>query len=545
MANEPTGAPTPEPRPERSVESTPKQVNPVSAAPPAPRDGQPELFPAREVTSSSTAIPAVPDKPAGIQIQPATGIVARNEAGAEAVTTTASKPSPVDDEGRLIVDEPKEQVPPTTTEGTDISASKQDLAGTAGETGTESIPEHPPEDDNPYHQETTDYHHDHHDDYHHHDDPYHQEHQHNDPYHYQGDDHGHGHGSSGGWVPPTGTGSGDDSSDKSDEDDGYGGPIKGFIDHLEDLRWMLVKCVAALLVSAVVCLVAGNLIVSVLLYPLKKANEIVVGEQPPMVQLTLGTNEMWLPVSTNHFFKPINMGTNKVLSYNLVPTLVGTNLVLGLEMNPNPPAGPHKNVNVEIMGPGEVFSVMLDIVLYGGIALALPFVLVFIGQFVMPALRPKEKKWLVQGVSIGAGLFIAGVAFCYFLLMKITLFATTSIAEWMGFVSDQWRAVEYISFMCKFLVGMGICFELPVLILTMVRIGILSYRKLADFRAYMFVILLVISAFVTPTGDPFTMLLMAFPLYLLYELSILVAWIWHRRDLRAQAAAEKAEREGK
>jgi sec-independent protein translocase protein TatC len=532
MANEPTGASTPEPRPERSAESTRKSTDTNPAAPNASRDGQPEHSAGEPGADSSAAKTETTAKPTGIQIQPATGTVARHEGGAEAVvSSTEAKPGPTD--------APKEQAPPTTTEGTESTASKQDISS------PESIPAHTPEDDNPYHQETTDYHHDHHDDYHHHDDPYHQEHQHNDPYHYQGDDHGHGHGSGGGWVPPTGTGSGDDSTDKPDEDDGYGGPIKGFIDHLEDLRWMLVKCVAALLVSAVVCLVAGNLIVSVLKYPLVLATQITSANQPPMVQLTLGTNEMWLPVSTNHFFKPINMGTNNVLSYNLVPTLVGTNLVLGLEPNPNPPAGPHKNINIGVMGPGEVFSVMLDIVLYGGIALALPFVLVFIGQFVMPALRPKEKKWLIQGVSIGAGLFLAGVAFCYFLLMKITLYATAEIAEWMGFVSEQWRAAEYVSFMCKFLVGMGICFELPVLILTMVRIGILSYRKLADFRAYMFVILLVISAFVTPTGDPFTMLLMAFPLYLLYELSILVAWIWHRRDLRAQAAAEKAEREGK
>jgi sec-independent protein translocase protein TatC len=463
------------------------------------------------------------EKSSGIKIQPATDIVARTEPGAElASASPTSEGAPVDEELKRIQDQVDGNI---KEDAGDLTTSKTH------------------EDDNPYHQETTDYHHD---DYHHHDDPHHDQH-HNDPYHYQGDDHGHGSSGSGsgGWVPPTSHSSDSGEGNNSEDEEGFGGPIKGFIDHLEDLRWMLVKCVAALLVSAVVCLVAGNLIVAVLLYPLRLANEITVGDQPPMVQLTLGTNEMWLPVSTNHFFKPIDMGTNKVLSYNLVPTLVGTNLVLGLEVNPNPPAGPHNTTRVEVMGPGEVFSVMLDIVLYGGIALALPFVLVFVGQFVMPALRPKERKWLVQGVTIGAGLFLAGVAFCYFLLMKITLFATTKIAEWMGFQSDQWRAVEYISFMCKFLVGMGICFELPVLILTMVRIGILSYRKLADFRAYMFVILLIISAFVTPTGDPFTMLMMAVPLYLLYELSILVAYVWHRNDLRAAAAAEKAEREGK
>lgn len=484
----------------------------------------------------------------GIKIQPASDIVARGDSAEPVADANATGEAEADavastEEHKPVVEEPKTE---TTTEtaaeaGKTESTSTESAAAESTSSPTiEITPGHATaEEDNPYHQETTDYHHD---DYHHHDDPHHDQY-HNDPYHYQGDDHGHG-GGGGGWVPPSGSGSGSGDSSSGEEEE-YGGPVKGFIDHLEDLRWMLVKCVAALLVSAVVCLVAGNLIVSVLKYPLEEANKITVGELPPMVQLTLGTNEIWLPVSTNSFFKPVNMGTNKVISFNLVPLQIGTNFVLGFEYNPNPPKGPHKHIDVGVMGPGEVFSVMLDIVLYGGIALALPFVLVFIGQFVMPALRPKERKWLVQGVSIGAGLFIAGVAFCYFLLMKITLFATAEIAEWMGFISEQWRAAEYISFMCKFLVGMGICFELPVLILTMVRIGILSYRKLADFRSYMFVILLVISAFVTPTGDPFTMLLMAAPLYLLYEISILVAYIWHRRDLREQAAAEKAEREGR
>ncbi len=523
MANEPGGASTPESRPEPGSEKTRKPVEPVSATPSVPRDGQTESIPREGAPAPHGVKPSVGDKPPGIQIQPASDIVARTEPGAT-VTGTAptSEGAPIDEELKRIQDQ---------VDGT-IKEDAGDLT---------TVKTH--EDDNPYHQETTDYHHD---DYHHQDDPHHDQH-HNDPYHYQGDDHGHGSSGSGsgGWVPPTGSGADRSEGSGSEEDEGFGGPIKGFIDHLEDLRWMLVKCVAALLVSAVVCLVAGNLIVAVLKYPLVLATEITSGQPDPMVQLTLGTNEMWLPVSTNHFFKPIDMGTNKVISYNLVPMMVGTNLVLGLEPNPNPPAGPHKHIDIGVMGPGEVFAVMLDIVLYGGIALALPFMLVFIGQFVMPALRPKERKLLVQGVTIGAGLFLAGVAFCYFLLMKITLYATAEIAEWMGFVSEQWRAAEYVSFMCKFLVGMGICFELPVLILTLVRIGLLSYRKLADFRAYMFVILLIISAFVTPTGDPFTMILMAAPLYVLYELSILVAYIWHRRDLRAKAAEEKAEREGK
>lgn len=525
MANEPTGAPSPESQPDRNAEKPRNTDQTVSDASSASRDGQTELFPqaSSKVGAKDTAVS--PTKPSGIQIQPASDIVARSE-GDALVVGSESKPCPTDAEGKLVEGESNKT--PTTTEGTD------DHHSTANDGYGE---------DNPYHQETTDYHHDdyHHDDYHH-QDTHHDGH-HSDPYHHQGGDDGSG--GSGGWIPPGGSSSDSGDDSPADHDEEGGGPIKGFLDHLEDLRWMLIKCSAAVLVSIVVCLVATNLIVEVLLYPLKLANEITIGEQPPMVQLKLGTNDLWLPVTTNDFFSPIPIGTNSVLSFDLVPMLSGTNLVLGLKPNPKPPKGPHRNTRVTILGPGEVFGVMMDITLYGGIGLASPFILFFIGQFVFPALKKKERSWLLQGIGIGAGLFILGVAFCYFLLMKVTLFATAEIAEWMGFATEQWRAGEYISFMCKFLIGMGISFELPVLLLTLVKLGILSYQRMASFRSYMVVILLIISALVTPTGDPFTMIIMAAPLYVLYEASILVAWIWHRRELRELAALEKAEREGR
>ncbi|MGB9603993.1 MAG: twin-arginine translocase subunit TatC, partial [Limisphaerales bacterium] len=90
----------------------------------------------------------------------------------------------------------------------------------------------------------------------------------------------------------------------------------------------------------------------------------------------------------------------------------------------------------------------------------------------------------------------------------------------------------YLSFVVKFMLGMGLAFQLPVVILLLVKIGILDYEKLKNFRSYAFVANLTISAVVTPSGDPFTMLIMALPLHLLYEISTLVAWYWHRKELK-------------
>ena len=77
-------------------------------------------------------------------------------------------------------------------------------------------------------------------------------------------------------------------------------------------------------------------------------------------------------------------------------------------------------------------------------------------------------------------LFLVGVAFCYFILMPVALAAAQMYSQWLGFGALQWRAEDYISFVCKFMLGMGLGFELPVVILTLVKIGVLNYRMLSQ-----------------------------------------------------------------
>jgi sec-independent protein translocase protein TatC len=134
-------------------------------------------------------------------------------------------------------------------------------------------------------------------------------------------------------------------------------------------------------------------------------------------------------------------------------------------------------------------------------------------------------------VGFGSFLFFLGVAFCYCIIMQVALLATVQFSSWLGFVADEWRADAYISFVSKFMLGMGISFQLPVVLLTMVKIGLLDYQKLSKFRTYWVVINLVICAFATPSGDPVTMLTMAIPLHILYEISVFIAWLWRRRDV--------------
>jgi sec-independent protein translocase protein TatC len=170
---------------------------------------------------------------------------------------------------------------------------------------------------------------------------------------------------------------------------------------------------------------------------------------------------------------------------------------------------------------------------YGGLVLAGPFIFYFISAFVFPALRLRERKYVYRGLFVGVGLFLGGVAFCYFVLMPLALSASQLYSQWLGFGSFQWKAEDYISFVCKFMLGMGLGFELPVLILTLVKIGVLDYALLSKSRRYVVVINLILGAVLT-TPEVITQLTMFVPLQLLYEISVWVAWYWEQPD-RAKA----------
>ena len=160
----------------------------------------------------------------------------------------------------------------------------------------------------------------------------------------------------------------------------------------------------------------------------------------------------------------------------------------------------------------------------------------FIGQFTLPALRIHEKKYLYRGLAFAIPLFMCGVLFCYFILMPAALAASQLYSNWLGFSSSMWKAEDYIGFVCKFMLGMGLGFELPVVILVLVKIGLLSYSTLKKARPYMIVINLVLGAVLT-TPEVFTQVLMAIPLQVLFELSVLVAWYWERQEKKREAAA--------
>ena len=329
----------------------------------------------------------------------------------------------------------------------------------------------------------------------------------------------------------------------------YGGPVKPFLDHLEDLRWVILKCVIAMMIAMMGCMMGAKHLVKVLMWPLDQAERLGTTTKtdiPVMLgHRTVGRLDLEglgsMGIDTN---APIF--SNAKGRYQMIPVNVGTNLFLALQpLIPEESKGYSTGfdevmVDLKNYGPFQSIWLCLQLALYGGLVLGAPFIIFFVAEFVLPALKVNEKKFLYKTAGIGSLLFILGVAFCYFLIVQVALRASVEFSNWLGFSADEWNASEYLSFVVKFLLVMGVAFEMPVVLLTIVKIGLLDHKQLSEFRHYFIVGMLVVSAVITPSGDPFTMVLVAIPLWILYEICVIIARVWHKQD-QAEEARRAAE----
>lgn len=320
-----------------------------------------------------------------------------------------------------------------------------------------------------------------------------------------------------------------------------GGPVKSFLEHLEDFRWLIIKSGGALMVSLIVCLYAVPQIVWILKWPLSRAALVQVhGEHKALI--CLGTNTLTtLELGTNRL-GGLDLGTNWFTVVQLEPVTVGSNLLVSVHVEQKPDTATLLSSATDLiyLDPAAPFFSSMQLAFYGGILLASPIIAFFLAEFLLPALKVKERKYILRAAFIGAGLFLGGVAFCYFFVLARALKFAEWWALWMGVKVPEWRAETYFAFVTKFMLGMGLGFELPVVLLALVKIGVLDYRKLTALRRYMIVINLILGALLT-TPEPFTQLVMAVVLQLLFEVSVWVAWYWEWRERkRALQAGDSA-----
>lgn len=175
-------------------------------------------------------------------------------------------------------------------------------------------------------------------------------------------------------------------------------------------------------------------------------------------------------------------------------------------------------INTELI---QQFVIHMRVALWGGILISSPYILYQLFAFVEPALYAMERRATLRAVAAGYLLFLSGVALCYFIIFPITVRFLGSY-QVSNDVKNTITLESYISLLGTLCLVLGIVFELPVLCWLLGKVGVLKYNTMRKYRRYAIVVILVAAAVITPTGDPFTLALVSVPIYLLWELSILI-----------------------
>jgi sec-independent protein translocase protein TatC len=199
------------------------------------------------------------------------------------------------------------------------------------------------------------------------------------------------------------------------------------------------------------------------------------------------------------------------------------------------PALPDQLVITEIAAS---FLISLELAFFAGIAMAFPFHVFFVAEFVLPALTRKERRYLLPGIVGAFLLFITGVAVAYYFILPSTIAFFFHDALKAHF-KIMWTWNAYFSFAAWLCFGFGLLCELPVLIILLGLLGFVSFPFLSKTRPFGYTIILILAAIIAPTPDPLTFIALAVPIIILYEGCIWVVWFIDRRRARARALEEK------
>jgi sec-independent protein translocase protein TatC len=241
---------------------------------------------------------------------------------------------------------------------------------------------------------------------------------------------------------------------------------KPFLEHLEDLRWTVVKMAITLFVAMIVCFAFRGTLTALM--------------QRPLTQLG-----------------------------GQIRTL-------------------------QALGITDSLTITFNLAFYAGIVVSFPLLLYFLAEFVLPALTAVEKRLLLPAIAVSFVLFLIGVVSCYYWLLPKTILFFFKDAQSMGWM-PSWTVREYYSFVTRFTIGFGLAFELPVVVLALVRFGLVTFAFMQRTRPYAVVLIFVLAAVITPTPDILTMMAMGLPMYGLYESCIWIAWLMERKKRRAAA----------
>lgn len=230
-----------------------------------------------------------------------------------------------------------------------------------------------------------------------------------------------------------------------------------------------------------------------------------------------------------------------VLALMMGLSFIFQNTIIHFIQSPLEAIDPEKK-NLSNLGIADPLSIAIELSFYSGLVLSFPFLILFLAEFVLPALTSAEKRMLYPAAAVSLGLFLGGVAFAYYLVLPPALDYFFNYSKSLGW-NPQWTVREYFSFTTQFIISFGLAFELPLAVLILVKLGILNHEILQRTRAFAVVIILIAAAVITPTTDILTLLLMAGPMYLLYEGCIVIARVMERKEKRPELVDSAAKGE--
>lgn len=248
-----------------------------------------------------------------------------------------------------------------------------------------------------------------------------------------------------------------------------------FLEHLEELRWHLVRASAAIVVGAVFVFMNVHFIFDNILFAPKYPEFI-----------------------TNRAFAWVAQ------KFNSPDLAINTQ--------------PFEIINIDMAGQ---FTTHLSIAMIGGIIISIPYIFWEFWRFIKPALYEKERKYANGAVFYSTFLFLLGVLFGYYLIVPLSthFFGSYKVS---AEVVNQINLTSYVSSVSTVVLGSGIVFELPIIIYFLAKVGLVSSGFLINYRKHAYVVLLLLAAIITPP-DVFSMLIVSGPLLLLYELGVFLS----------------------
>lgn len=347
---------------------------------------------------------------------------------------------------------------------------------------------------------------------------------------------------------------------------------KPFLEHLEDLRVMVTRVVVTLLITTIVCFTYRDQLMEILRKPISDVWEIHSANKLPksgklnadqwevaktgsevLAHLPESLHDLYLQqlasedrervIVASCYRAAISLPEKQqpafvasLASLNAAQRSLLEELLVG---KPDATAGTRDRFKfMSSLNPTEAFMLSMKLAFFAGTVMAFPLLLYYVLQFILPGLHQHEKRAIIPALGVGFGLFICGVLFSFLWVLPSVLEFFYSYGESMG-IANEWRIGYYLSFATQFTLIFGLCFELPVVVWVLVKIGLLNYELMSRTRGYAVVAIVILAAVITPTPDAFTLCLLALPMILLYEVSIWLAWI----DGRAQKKREQKEEE--